>query len=147
MFVWEQLHKKCSRYPEVNDVALTHWGPVTRICIGKLTVIGSDNGLSPGRRQAIFWTNAGILLFGLLGTIFSDILIWIQTFSLEKMHLIMASAKWRPFCVGLNVLKMQTNMCSGKGWSTVWYPAITLSHWVNGFFHVRIYVSQKLFSA
>ena len=43
---------------------LTHWGRVTHICIVKLTVIGSDNGLSPGRRQAIIWTNAGILLIG-----------------------------------------------------------------------------------
>ena len=39
---------------------LTHWGRVTHICVGKLTIIGSDNGLSPGRRQAIIWTNAGI---------------------------------------------------------------------------------------
>ena len=37
---------------------LTHWGRVTHICIGKLTSIGSDNGLSPERRQAIIWTNA-----------------------------------------------------------------------------------------
>ena len=43
---------------------LTHWGRVTHICISKLTIIGSDNGLSPGRRQAIIWTNAGILLIG-----------------------------------------------------------------------------------
>ena len=35
---------------------------------GNLTIIGSDNGLSPGRRQAITWTNAGILLIGPLGT-------------------------------------------------------------------------------
>ena len=41
---------------------LTHWGRVTHICVGKPTIIGSDNGLSPGRRQAIIWTNAGILL-------------------------------------------------------------------------------------
>ena len=27
-----------------------------------LAVIGSDNGLSLGRRRAIIWTNAGILL-------------------------------------------------------------------------------------
>ena len=40
---------------------LTHWGRVTHICISKLTIIGSDNGSSPGRRQAIIWTNAGIL--------------------------------------------------------------------------------------
>ena len=26
-----------------------------------LPIIGSDNGLSPGRRQAIIWTNAAIL--------------------------------------------------------------------------------------
>ena len=46
---------------------LTHWGRVTHICIDNLTIIGSDNGLSPGRRQAIIWTNAGILLIGPLG--------------------------------------------------------------------------------
>ena len=32
---------------------LTHWGRVMHICVGNLTVNGSDNGLSPGRRQAI----------------------------------------------------------------------------------------------
>ena len=42
--------------------ALTHWGRVTLICVNKLTTIGSDNGLSPTRRQAIIWSNAGILL-------------------------------------------------------------------------------------
>ena len=41
---------------------LTHCGRVTHICVGKLTTIGSDNGLSPERRQAITWTNVGILL-------------------------------------------------------------------------------------
>ena len=44
--------------------SLTHWGLVTHICVSKLTTIGSDNGLSPGRRQAIILTNAGILLTG-----------------------------------------------------------------------------------
>ena len=43
--------------------------------VKKLTIIGSDGGLSPGRRQAIMWTNAGILLNGPLGTNFSEILI------------------------------------------------------------------------
>ena len=86
-------------------VTLTHWGRVTHICVGNLTITGSDNGLSPGRRQAIIWTNAGILLIGTLGANFSGILIGIQTFSYMKMHLKMSSAKWRPFCLGLNVLK------------------------------------------
>ena len=48
---------------------------MTHICVNKLTIIGSDNGLSPGRRQAIIWTNAGILLIGPLGTNFTEILI------------------------------------------------------------------------
>ena len=37
------------------------------ICVSKLTIIGSDNGLSHGRRQAIISTNDGILLIGQLG--------------------------------------------------------------------------------
>ena len=83
---------------------LTHWGRVTHICIGNLTIIGSDNGLSPDRRQAIIWTNAGLLLIGPLGTNFSEILIEILTFSFKKMRLKVSSAKRRPFCLGLNVL-------------------------------------------
>ena len=85
---------------------LTHWGRVTHICVGKITIIDSDNGLSPGRRQAIIWTNAGILLIGPLGTNFNEILIGIQTFSFKTRHLKMLSAKWRPFCLGLNVLNV-----------------------------------------
>ena len=86
-------------------MSLTHWDRMTYICVSKLTIIGSDNGLSPGRRrQAIIWTNAEILLIRHLGTNSSEILIGIQTFSFKKMHLKMSSAKWRPFCLGLNVL-------------------------------------------
>ena len=74
---------------------------MTHICVSKQTIIGSYNGLSPGRRQAIIWTNAGILL---IGTNFSEILMGIQTFSFKKIHLKVSSANWRPFCLGLNVL-------------------------------------------
>ena len=77
---------------------------MTHICVSKLTIIGSDNGLSPDRHQAIIWTNAGILFIGTLGTNFSDILIEIRIFSFKKMGLKVSSAKWRPFCLGLNVL-------------------------------------------
>ena len=84
---------------------LTHWGWATHICVSKLTIIDSDNGLSPGRRQAIIWNHAGILSIGLLGTNFSEILIAILTFSFKKIRLKVSSAKWRPFCLGLNVLK------------------------------------------
>ena len=59
---------------------LTHWGGVTHICVSKLSIIDSDNGLSPGRHQAIIWTKCwNVLNF-------------------------ISSAKWRPFCLGLNVL-------------------------------------------
>ena len=60
------------------------------LCDSKLTIIGPDNGLSPGRRQAIIWTKDEILLIGPLGTNFSEILIDIYTFSFKKMHLKMS---------------------------------------------------------
>ena len=66
--------------------------------------IGSDNGLSPIRRQAIIWTNAGVLSIEPLGINFNEILIKIQHFSFTKMHLKISSAKWKPFCSGRNEL-------------------------------------------
>ena len=77
---------------------------MTHICVSKVMIIVSDNGLSPGRRQAIIWTNAGILFIGPLGTNFSEILIKIITFSFKKMRLKVLSGKRRPFCLGLTVL-------------------------------------------
>ena len=88
--------------PKLVVAQLTHWGRVKNICVSDLTIIGSDNGLLPGRSQAIIWTNAGILLIRPLGTNFSDILIEIQIFSLKKMHL--NSGIWRPFYLCLNAL-------------------------------------------
>ena len=85
--------------------SLTHWGRVTHTYVSKRTIIGSDNGLSPDRRQAIIWTNAGMLLIGPSATtLFSENLIQIDTFSFTKMHLKMLSGKWWPCCLGLNVL-------------------------------------------
>ena len=91
------------------------------------TIIGSDNGLSPGRRQAIIWTNAGILLIVPLGTNCSGNLIEINTFSFKKMHLKMSSAKWRLFCLGLNELMVNfstTKQCTiNPSWPTedIWH--------------------------
>ena len=92
---------------------LTHWGRVTHICGDNLTIIGPDNVLSPGRRQAVIWTNAGILVIGPRGTNFSKNLISIQTFSFKTMHLKISSAKWRPLCLDLNVLSSARHVCSG----------------------------------
>ena len=92
-------------YYRINHKPLTHWGRVTYIWVGKLTIIGSDNGLSPERREAVIWTNAGILLIGPLGTNFSEILIAIQTFSFKKINAFenivckMVSILSRPQCV------------------------------------------------
>ena len=87
-----------------EHTASTHSGQVKHICVSKVTIIVSDNGLSPGRRQAIIWNNGGIMLIVPLGTNFTGILIAIHTFSFKKMHLKMSSGKWQPFCLGLNVL-------------------------------------------
>ena len=77
----------------VIQLIKTHWGRVTQMCVSKLTTIGSDNGLSPGRRQAIIWTNAGVLLIGPLETNFSENSIEIHTFSFKKMRWKKSSAK------------------------------------------------------
>ena len=49
---------------------------VMHVCINNLTVIGSDNGLSPARHQDIIWIKAGILLTQTLGINYSEILKW-----------------------------------------------------------------------
>ena len=98
-----ESHDYCN-WDYVEVWVLTHWGRVTHICVSKLTIIGSNIGLSPERRQAIIWNNAGTLLIGPLRTNFSEISIEIQTFSLKKIRLKMSSVKCRPFCIGLNVL-------------------------------------------
>ena len=61
---------------------------MTQIFVSNLTIIRSDNGLSPGRRQAIIWTNAGILLIGPLGTNFSEIMIDIHTFPFKSGNVV-----------------------------------------------------------
>ena len=91
---------------------LTHWGRVTNICVSKLTIISSDNGLSPGRRQAIIWANVGILLIGPLGINFSEILIEIPTFPFKKTRLKVSSVNRWPFCLGLNVLTWSKDVVS-----------------------------------
>ena len=120
---------------------LIHWGRVTHICVSKLTIIGSNNGLSPGRCQAIIWTNAGILLIGPLGRDFSEILIEIYTFSLKKCiwncHLEKAPILSRPQCI-FNVYSWwpnwQVSIGSGNGlarsrkqchYINQWWPSYT----------------------
>ena len=91
------IYKVCKK-----ESVLTHWGRVTHKCISKLIIIGLDNGLAPGWRQAIIWTNAGIMLMGTLGIHLNEILSKVHTYSFKRMYLKM-STKWRPLCLGLNV--------------------------------------------
>ena len=84
------------------DNELTHWGWVTHTCFGKLTITGSDNGLSPNRRQTIIGTNAGILLSlrnKLQWNLNQNSHFFIQENAFKNVVW-----KW-PFCFGLNVLK------------------------------------------
>ena len=75
---------------------------MTHICINKLTIIYSDNGLSPGRRQAIIWTNSEIFLTGPLGTNFGESSIEIHTYSFNEMPWKMSSGKCRPQYVNVS---------------------------------------------
>ena len=54
------------------QLLLTEWRIYASV---NYTIIGSHNGLSPIRRQAIIWTNAGILSIEPLGTNFCEIFI------------------------------------------------------------------------
>ena len=126
-------------------VYLAHWDRVTHICVSNWTIIGSDNGLSPGRRQSIIWTNAWILLIRASGTNFDEIWSEIHTFSFKKMHLKMSSGKWRPFCIELNVLTVYSVTYQRKHQSSPSLAFVRGIHWrpVNSP-HIRP-VTRKMF--
>ena len=88
-------------YTSMLYYRVTHRGRLTHICLSKLTVIGSDNGLSPGRCQTIIWTNTAVLLIRTLGTDFIEILYDNRACSFKRMHLKISSAKWRNFVSAL----------------------------------------------
>ena len=78
----ESIVSQCYR---VKGSSLNSFPPSSAYMLSMNRVsIGSDYDLSPFRRQAITWTNAGILLIGPIGTVFNEILTEIYTFSLKK---------------------------------------------------------------
>ena len=83
----------------IHSPILTNWGWVTHIPISELTIIGSDNGLSPGRRQTITWTNINWNL----RKNFIDILSKIHIFSFKNC-IWKCLAQWWPFYRSLNGL-------------------------------------------
>ena len=105
-FVWnkikdkQKVHLSC-RAVQFQRASLTHWGRVMYICVGNLTIIWPDNGLSLGRRQAIIWTNAGILFPEEQTSLNRYSCIFIQENSFENVVCEMASILSRPQCVNL----------------------------------------------
>ena len=74
----------CKCRTEFQVFTLTHWGWVTHICVGNLTIIDLNNGLSPGGSQVIICTNAEIMLIEPFGIIFSEILSKCKHFHSRK---------------------------------------------------------------
>ena len=95
-----------------EDLVLLHINKITMHlnsssdtkCVSKL-IFGSDNGMSPGRWQAIIWANAGILSNRTSGANFDEILSEMYAFSFTNMHLKMYSAKMAAIYLNLNVLR------------------------------------------
>ena len=111
---------------------------MTHICICNLTIIGSDNGLSPGQRQAIIWNNAGILLIGPSGTNISGILIKIHTFPFKKKVLCKLAAilSW-PQCVKYDkenytgMVKINTDTNTNNNSESITPVRISSSRYIN----------------
>ena len=104
LFHYAYKYRKDNNNGRAHIQILIHWGRVKHLYVGKLIIIVSDNGMAPERRQAIIWTNDGIWFIGSLGTNVGEMLLGIHTFSFNKLHLKISSAKWRPLCLSLNVL-------------------------------------------
>ena len=69
----------------------TRWARVTHICVSKLlTTIASDNGFSPGQRQAIICINAGISFTGSVRTNSVYISVYIVSFRFSVVWLLNA---------------------------------------------------------
>ena len=62
--VRRRSHFPHALYPsrDQGQILLTHWVLARHTCISKLAIVSSDSGLSLGRRHAVIWTDAGILL-------------------------------------------------------------------------------------
>ena len=81
---------------------LTHWGRVTHMRVSKLTIIGSDNGLSDPKLEYCWfepWEQTSV-----------KSLSKFMYFHSRKCICKMLSGKWRPSCFGLNVLNALSDM-------------------------------------
>ena len=88
--------------------------------------MGSDNGLSPVRRQAIIWTSTDILSIRSLRKRFSESSMEIKTGPFKKMRFKLSSAKWRPSCLCLNALTYSIG-CTHMYFSRWWWTSLNNS--------------------
>ena len=89
-------HQSCA-FPH-SEGLLTHLGRVTHICTSKLNIIGSDNGLSPDRRQCwniVNWTPRNKFQWNFNWYSY----IFIQENAFENVVWKMATILSRPQCV------------------------------------------------
>ena len=122
------------------DIHYTHWDRVTHICVSKLTIFGRDNGLLPGGRQAIIWTNVGLLLIWPLGTKFGEILIEIHIFSFKKIHFMMTSSNGNIFRVTVPLCGEFTGPRVNSTHKGQWRGALVfplIRAWINGWVNNR----------
>ena len=111
---------------------LTHRGRLTHICVSELIVIGSDNGLSPGWRQAIIWTNAGNIVNKLQWNFNWNSNIFFQENVFESVVCEMLAMLSRPQCVYsvgyLTVLMNRTYDKGTKYWKYVIHSCVQQSN-------------------
>ena len=106
------------------DFSLTHWGRVTHICVGKQTIIGSDNGLSPGRRQAFYLNQCRNIVNWNLGNklqwkFIQNSNIFIQENAFENVVRKLVAILPQPQCVnGALWHSAEINIAAGVWW--VW---------------------------
>ena len=110
-------------FPPQFPRSLTHWGRVTHICVSKLIIIGSDNGLSPSRRQAIYqnqcWNIVNLTLGNKLQwNLNRNWYIFIQENAFENIVCVTAAILSRPQCVKDLEYVGASPVTSPKKWPT-----------------------------
>ena len=104
----------------VHRILPTHWGQWRIYASVNYAIIASDNGLLPVRRQAIIWTNDG-LLFGRLRTNFSDFfhqseIVFLQENGYQNIVCKVAAIYSLPQCVNELILHSY-QCCFGLIWN------------------------------
>ena len=129
---------------------------MTHICVSKLTIIGSNNGLSPDRRLAIIWTNDGMLLIGplrnkLQWNLNRNSNIFIQENAFESVVCKTVAILSRPQCVKGSKYKMaakfgqQNHFCYQINWCAILISSLNLTK--QGILTLRLFITNYMSTA